>query len=567
MLTINPGPVSGNVINAEKINNTQHLIETAYKRYSLYEYGDTEFLCEPYTVKKGDWIYKIFRTKGELSNADFPLFLNVFQKINPDIKNMDNIQPGQVMLIPLKRVQAHDFNESVPGIVDVPIIKLSKLPEKLNKFIKPHLVQNGDNVSNLLDPSFMHKDGSITSKGNFAFKLVNPDSDSLDLIFEDTTINLPLPSILEQPWFEPLMLNSAIEQKLTHATNSLTPRTDVEPIITSPSTDDTPVGESNAHADIEVSPTTGSTSPEPLPLTYLQDLADINHGKLMTMGKYYFPGDQGRDVVLDLQSTPLIRLKDGTRILFVPDKKEFSPLLESIGYFWQGVIIMEFNEIREQSRLNSSMDLLALEKAGQEEAEPGKTTVHKKRSQKSIRKKSILMKKQLNLLPVDEKIYVPIKIRIPRHHRFAVQKLLAAAGYNYTPETEIEISLPMEPVTITAKPGLIIGEGKPDTLIFFGDIYGTALESFKKKSQSHIITMPPMEPTFEIIKKLFTALDASVTLNPAFVYAENGKTITIPGIFIKHSKQDIFISESPMILKEAFNYLSQKNIKITALSR
>ena len=42
-------------------------VKTSYKRYSFFKYKNEEFLCEPYIVKKDDWLYKIFRKKGEIT--------------------------------------------------------------------------------------------------------------------------------------------------------------------------------------------------------------------------------------------------------------------------------------------------------------------------------------------------------------------------------------------------------------------------------------------------------------------------------------------------------------------
>ncbi len=76
------------------------ILEKSYKRYSLYTYMDNDILCEPYTVKKGDWVYKILKSKGEISKTDFSLFLKIFQTVNPDIKDIDTLLHGQTILIP-----------------------------------------------------------------------------------------------------------------------------------------------------------------------------------------------------------------------------------------------------------------------------------------------------------------------------------------------------------------------------------------------------------------------------------------------------------------------------------
>ena len=38
-------------------------VTTSYKQYSVFTYENENILCEPYQVKKNDWLYKIFRKK------------------------------------------------------------------------------------------------------------------------------------------------------------------------------------------------------------------------------------------------------------------------------------------------------------------------------------------------------------------------------------------------------------------------------------------------------------------------------------------------------------------------
>ena len=43
-----------------------------YKNYTIRYDRGWDILCDPYIVKKNDWIYKLFRQKGEISQKDFP---------------------------------------------------------------------------------------------------------------------------------------------------------------------------------------------------------------------------------------------------------------------------------------------------------------------------------------------------------------------------------------------------------------------------------------------------------------------------------------------------------------
>ncbi len=116
-------------------------IKTSYKRYSIFKYKNEDVLCEPYTVKKNDWLYKIFRQKGEISEKDFPFFLIIFKEINPQVSNIDAIKPGSHIRIPLKKVKKEDYDQSTPGNVDVPVIEFSTLPKYPD--LSPFLMEYG----------------------------------------------------------------------------------------------------------------------------------------------------------------------------------------------------------------------------------------------------------------------------------------------------------------------------------------------------------------------------------------------------------------------------------------
>ncbi|MBU2480982.1 MAG: hypothetical protein KJ760_07830, partial [Proteobacteria bacterium] len=179
-------------------------IKTSYKRYSIFKVKDEDILCEPYIVSKDDWLYKIFRKKGEISEKDFPYFLLIFQKINPQISNIDAIDPGIHILIPLKKVEKKDYDQSTPGTVDVPVVEFSTMQDDpdLAPFLKKREVRKGDSVSELIDKEFLDKSGTLSEEGIKAFQMANPHIKNINIVYEGQDIYLPDPSIKSQPWFQ-----------------------------------------------------------------------------------------------------------------------------------------------------------------------------------------------------------------------------------------------------------------------------------------------------------------------------------------------------------------------------
>ena len=607
------------LVTNENTRLKQHLVETAYKRYSLYRYKDLEILCEPYTVKQGDWVYQIFRSKGELSTKDFPMFLNIFQEINPDIKNMDHIRPGQVILIPLKRTNVHDFNQSEPGIVDVPIIKFSQLPDKFDDFVTPHVVQEGDAVSMLLHPAFLTREKEISAKGKLAFKLLNPNVTSMDLILVGSTIYLPDPSIQKQPWFQTLLENGdtpppendhdlsppdlQYEETLLGADPSKGSSSTLNTAI--PTTP--PIGRQTQKISLKKSSrrsnknstpkaVSETSSPKkmttltlprsttaPFELENLRQVVERHGGRLMAKGLYFFPAKTGDDIVLDLESTPMIRLANGTRLLIVPDKKQYALLVQRLsGSLRHTIKVMNFDEMpqifqkSERITVHSDPTDPYREKSPRQDESPEWLNLSEYPKQSithlnsgHVRPPDTLKRESIGYSKGSETeddaiTYISISERLPRYQKSLVRRLLESTQYVYMPNTEIE--LPIDQIEVPVSVGMIVRSDQPDIILFFGTVYGAILESFKKKNPAQIITLPSQAHPYETIQTLFSSLGASISRNPSFISPRDRRVISIPGIYINTPHRDIFISEKPLIMKEAFDYLNGKNIHILTLS-
>jgi len=125
-----------------------------YKNYVVRYDRGWNILCDPYVVKKNDWIFKLFRQKGELSHRDYPEFLRIFKRLNPHVHNIDRIRPGQHILIPLKKVTRDALPEQSSGVVTIPFIADSRMSQALEMHSSPYRVQKGDSISILIAKQF-----------------------------------------------------------------------------------------------------------------------------------------------------------------------------------------------------------------------------------------------------------------------------------------------------------------------------------------------------------------------------------------------------------------------------
>ncbi len=275
-------------------------VKTSYKQYSIFKYQNNDILCEPYVVNKNDWLYKIFKEKGEISEKDFPYFINLFKKLNPHISNVDAIQPGMQILIPLKKIIKEEYSHNATGIIDIPVVEFSTKAEDidLKPFVKKHIVQKGDTISTLIDKTFLNKNGLISKQGMKAFLLANPNIKNINIIYEGAEIYLPVPSITSQPWFN---AKSPKRRPTKKTERSEEMKRKIQ-----------------AHE-----------------LAQLKKYSTLIGGTLLNQGQIHFPGKNSSKMVLDLATSPVIETADGSRILIMTGNNLNAELLEHIQIYWK----------------------------------------------------------------------------------------------------------------------------------------------------------------------------------------------------------------------------------------
>ena len=287
-------------------------IKTSYKQYNIYEYQGEKILCEPYVVQKDDWLYKIFRRNGVISTQNFPLFIDIFSNINPDVNNVDIIEQGESILIPLRKIKKDDYIEKAPGIVQVPVINYADVPETFKPYITKHKVNKGESVSRLIDQQFLNRDGSISKQGIKAFKLSNPNINNIDLIYEDSSILLPDPELLSKPWFQSLFsenLNSLGVRKAKIKNKRKMP------------------SKINEYQNAQ-----------------LEKYASLIGGTLSSSGNYYFPDQNNNMSKIDLSITPIIKLENGQKILLIPEDLYNKSIINALKNRWENIKIQQISE-------------------------------------------------------------------------------------------------------------------------------------------------------------------------------------------------------------------------------
>ncbi len=301
-------------------------VKTHFKEYTIFTYGNTDYLCEPYEVKKDDWLYKIFRQKGEISASDFPKFLKIFKKLNQQLSNIDAIAPGIQIMIPLKQVDKDTYVQKKEGIVEVPVLEFSLTfgKKEVDAFIRKHVVRTGDTVSTLLGKEFLQKGGSVSEIGKQTFASLNPDVRDINRIYAGSPVLIPEPDILSQPWLETLIY------KGYENISQQPPKTGLDrppPVVASP----------------------------PMPLlspgdiSRLKRYAQLIQGTLMHEGKVFFPGKKGEPTrILDLSQTPVLEENSGQKTLVLSSDTAAAALdpdlVNAMKAYWKGIRLEQLNK-------------------------------------------------------------------------------------------------------------------------------------------------------------------------------------------------------------------------------
>lgn len=557
-----------------------------YKNYVVCQDKGEEILSSPYIVRKNDWLLKIFRQRGEISERDFPKFLMIFKRINPNIPDINTIRPGQYILIPLKKIEPDTLPGQSSGRVTIPFITLSNIPDTLAAYSSKYTVKKGDCVSILISRRYGPYGTKSYKEGIKIFKFINPDIPNLSHIYQGQSIKLPDPFIKDQPWYQGLFDTSGNLNSETFNHSS--------------------------SADRSSQQTFEPELKENRPDTPFSQAASILNAKLLNKGTYYFPRQGKEDVKIDLSLCPVIELKNGKKFLFSKKNKiqEYDcHLIESI---WENIdiitlpagsslkeildsLVQSIKKDPSEKKLSFSDHGLQVKVNAQwifdttSRLPAGSTktcvTIIKDLDETTsdsicryLKEKNIIIKDKLK----DDKISKPntkrpginppaadlVSVDFSDHKTF-VKNFLLAIGQRYA--ENISITFPYAGIQIKAVSNLLSrDDGNHDLLVDFGDLYGDAINSIEKTGFK-IVQIKADDDFRVIIQKLLTATDFSYTVDPTFLAAKRSAlyntALTIPGFLITGKQENkIFLTGVPLP-SEVVQFLNDDNIKIIKLQK
>jgi hypothetical protein len=555
-----------------------------YKSYTIKYDRGWDILCDPYVVKKNDWLYKLFRQKGEISHKDFPEFLRIFKRINPHVHDIDKIRAGQHIIIPLKKLTPVSMPGQSSGVVTIPFVTLPNIPETLGTYSAEYTVQKGDCISILISKRYGPFGAEPYKQGIKLFRLLNPDIKDLNRIYADQNILIPDPAILNQPWYQSLFDRSA--------DNNTRPDID-RPTPTSKTTPDFSVSEDGGEQEA----------------THLSKISSVLDGKLINKGVYYFPRPGREDFALDLSRNSLMEFKNGTRILFPMDNKNQSPDLDRVKSFWKDVHIVRiapddsekyvfdavFKSLGKES-LKTPLSFfdqgVKVEVRGQwifdKIVENGKSVRHYcislidnpgERTPESILRfldqNNVVLKEivtgnntaaQKSNRPAPRKSAEIVSTIDSSDQKTFVNDLITAIGFTYSPN--VSISFPYSGVQIKTVSNLVTGSDGNPFLIDFGDLYGDAVFAIEKTGFA-VIQIKGDDNYPVIIQKILDAMDVSYTNNPTFLAAErpaiHNTVLTVPGFLVTGTGKPRILLSFATPHTGIIQFLNSQGVKISLI--
>ena len=555
-----------------------------YKSYIIRYDRGWNILCDPYVVKKDDWVFKLFREKGEISNTDFPEFLRIFKRLNPHIHDIDRIRPGQHIVIPLKKVDQDELPEQSSGVVSIPYLTNVTMPDDATKNSTDYQVKKGDCVSILISQRYGNYGTPSYQEGEKMFRLMNPQIENLNLIYAGQVIRLPNP-------------------KNQNPSQPPQPPIDTGAIQKTPERDRP---DSSVAFDENVPLSSGVNNGEEPSDSPLSKVASVLDAKLFNKGNYYLPRPGQEDYKVDLSQTPFIKLEDGKRVFFTSGDENQDSEIKILKSFWEDVVIvnvapddplekvfdtvfgsLEGNVIKH--RLSFSDHGVEVEVKGkwiiEKPGENGEAIRHlcitviddlKERTpqpiiryldQNNIIIKEILIGKNINEPKSNASRFKitdrNLDIIDASDHETFVKDLLMAMGYQYSPNKNI--SFQYAGIQINANSNLATKGNDNIFYIDFGTFYGDAIHAIEKSGYS-IIQIKDNNSLDDIIQILLGAMNASFIKDPTFLAAkrpaEYNTRLTIPGFLMDHADMSMVLLTFAPLHHQVIQFLTDNDIRI-----
>jgi phage tail protein X len=554
-----------------------------YKNYIVRYDRGWDILCEPYVVQKNDWVLKIFRQKGEIAQKDFRDFIGIFGRLNPHIRDIDMIRPGQGIDIPLRKLEHGSLTGQSSGVVTIPFVTLTQVSEVIKTHSDSYEVQSGDTVSKLLARKYGRFGSKSYQEGIKLFQAANPQITDLNVIYAGQKVYLPDPSIREQSFYS-AMYDAEGNLRESIPSGNATPQVQAPgrslpaPPIAPPAPEEKSAG----------------------PQSALAGAAATLDGNLRAKGTYYLPRPGAEDFEVDLSRHPMLEFNDGTRLIFTSSDRIMDMSQEQFRAVWPKIKTAAIDPQADAEAVIGAV----FEALEGEEKETGEVSFEAKGVRVAVRSKWVRPEtdgRHLCITPISgpdqqtpeairrflEQNGVVLKEVLPggaspplqnEPRRHAVKNILAltptgqkdfvqvlarALGFTYTPNTSI--TFPYAGIQVQAYADLLSAGDGHETLVDFGDLYGDAMTAIGQTGLN-IVQITSEDAYGTIAQKLLAALGLAFETQPAFLAAsrpaEFNTAITVSGLLYAQTAGRRVLLTGAALPSAVTDMLSSKGVDV-----
>ncbi|MDJ0782797.1 MAG: LysM domain-containing protein [Desulfosarcinaceae bacterium] len=568
-----------------------------YKNYVVRYDRGWDILCEPYKIQRNDWVLKIFRQKGEIAHKDFREFLGIFKRLNPHIKDVNRIRPGQMIDIPLRKVQPGGLPGQASGVVTIPFVSITEVVDLLNSQAQTYEIQRGDTISQLIAERFGAYGSISYAEGVKMLQALNPTIADVNKIYAGQQIYLPNPEVRQQPWYRSIF---DADGNIVKEVPSAAPK---QPAPVAP--EDRPISTAARTEPPPAAPPTPTTN-----LAAMDAAARIVGATLQKKGTYYFPADNRPDVELDLSRYPLMELQNGRRLILNTEEKVMGFEPEILDALLQTAAIVDLPEnpttAQVLERVLASGGSATGTGEGLNVSIPGVELQITAKWIETVADSSDNTERHICITPIQtdaERTPEAIVRYLDQHNitlkeiqagaldlaetegkgeglqRYPVEEFLTAGdqqafisqfatsmGFTFSPN--VTISFPYAGIQVKAMSNLLSTGKGSELLIDFGDLYGDAITSIKKTGL-RIVQIEVGDPAADIVTKVLQGLNLAHRVNPHYLAANRAAqfntSVTINGFECTTGSGQKAVIAKTSLPARIVSFLKGKGLKVIIL--
>jgi hypothetical protein len=485
-----------------------------YKEYQIFNIDHVKYLCATHIVQEGDYLYKILRQRGTYTDNK----LHALKILNPQLKNINKIEPGQLIYLPVRVAEKNEFQSLETGRILVPFITKKNVQELLKEYAGPYEVKPGDTVSKLLSKTIHAKWGTHEyEKGVKLFKYLNPGIDNINIIVKGQNIRLPKSEVVNKEWY-PSLFNPEIEKSLAGKKKNK-----INITIPSPPPKKTTKAKKNI----------------------LELIANTLDGKLESRGELYLPYKK-EIIPLTLSKTPFIKSEVYPHVFFYEKNTLNTEQKKIIKNFYNEAVFFNLNnKIEKQGDLSKKtfkfngieIEVEYENKISSSEDSSKKSEIYyiENLYKAPFKFLSLFLDKNI-ILPSSTKINAnpsSILLKNMRQKEF-VRSYLEILGCRYNENTKI--TFPFKGVQIKAFTNIAVNRKDKFLVIDFSEFYGETIDSIKKIKMS-IASILQNDSNIDIAVKIADSFNYTIIKDPVFPqcagYSDlSSVKVKIPGILI-----------------------------------